>query len=415
MRRVLIIGKTWPEPTSSAAGTRMLQLIDLFLSTEEWNITFVSPAQRTTYGGFLEEKTVQCSHLYPNDSKADDFLRNLKPELVIFDRFMIEEQFGWRVAQHCPNAVRILDTEDLHFLRRSRQIALERNEQQEATLYNAIAYREIAAILRCDLSLIISRPEMQLLVDRFGLNRACLHYLPFLYQRLAEGVFQQYPRFDQRKDFVFIGNFKHAPNQDAAFYLKEEVWPLIRQRLPEAEMRLYGAYPTGKVLKLDSPSEKFRVQGRVEDLRSMFRGARILLAPLRYGAGLKGKLFDAMENGTPSVTTEIGAEGVADRESFPGLIAADTPQEIAWAAVSLYQNKAQWYEAQQKVYPLFATDFNKAHFKRSFFDRLERLRKDLITIRHQNFWQQLILQHRLQSTRYLSRWIETKNKNTPIH
>lgn len=412
LQRLLIIGKTWPEPTSSAAGTRMLQLIDLFLETGEWEVTFASPAQQTAYGGFLKAKAVRCCYLYPNDPKTDEFLRILKPELVIFDRFMIEEQFGWRVAQYCPQAVRILDTEDLHFLRRSRQAALEHNQQQEVNLYNAITSRELAAILRCDLSLLISHPEMQLLTDKFQFNRNHLFYLPFLYQKLPEGIFRQYPRFDQRKDFVFIGNFKHPPNQDAAFYLKEEIWPLIHQRLPEAQLKLYGAYPTGKILKLDSQSEKFLVKGRVEDVKNMFKGARVLLAPLRYGAGLKGKLFDAMENGTPSVTTEMGREGVADRKHFPGLI-ADKPLEIARAALSLYQDKTQWYEAQQKAYPLFSTDFNKDHFKQSFFEKLERFRKDLTAIRNQNFWQQLILHHRLQSTHYLSRWIEAKNNNTP--
>ena len=117
-----------------------------------------------------------------NNSSFDDFIQELKPTIVVFDRFMMEEQFGWRVAENCPNALRILDTEDLHFLRKVRHQQYKRREvfTNEALLNSEDTKREIASILRCDLSLIISTFEMSLLTSVFKIDEEILYYLPFL-------------------------------------------------------------------------------------------------------------------------------------------------------------------------------------------------------------------------------------------
>src|SRR5690606_11573201 len=136
-------------------------------------------------------------------------LKEFHPNIVVYDRFVSEEQFGWRVTQECPNAVQILDTEDLHFLRAAREKAYKK--QEEIDFYNEITTREIASILRSDLSLMISEFEMDLLQNEFKITPSLLHYLPFL-QDFVETNSEEFKSFEKRKDFIFIGNFLHEPN-----------------------------------------------------------------------------------------------------------------------------------------------------------------------------------------------------------
>ena len=139
----------------------MLQLIQIFLA-QQWQVTFACALQKSTNETYLTKLGVKEVFIQLNSSSFDDFLNELQPTIVMFDRFMIEEQFGWRVAEHCPNALRILDTEDLHFLRKVRHQQYKKGEEfsNEALLKAEETKREIAAILRCDLSLIISSYEM---------------------------------------------------------------------------------------------------------------------------------------------------------------------------------------------------------------------------------------------------------------
>ncbi|SPZ87777.1 Uncharacterized protein conserved in bacteria [Sphingobacterium multivorum] len=118
-KKVLFIGLVWPEPTSSAAGFRMMQLIETFIN-RSYQITFASAAAKSPYSAPLQSLGIQEQTIVLNSNSFDEFIAQLKPDIVVFDRFMVEEQYGWRVAQHCPNALRVLDTEDLHFLRQAR-------------------------------------------------------------------------------------------------------------------------------------------------------------------------------------------------------------------------------------------------------------------------------------------------------
>ena len=124
MKKLLIIGFVWPEPKSSAAGVRMMQLIDFFLS-EGYQITFASSSLKGDKSLNLASKGIQERRIELNNSSFDLFISKLNPTVVLFDRFMMEEQFGWRVAQQCPNALKILDTEDLHCLRKAREEAFK--------------------------------------------------------------------------------------------------------------------------------------------------------------------------------------------------------------------------------------------------------------------------------------------------
>ena len=265
---------------------------------------FASSAKESKYSVNLQTYGVEKVSIALNDKSFDDFISRLKPDVVLFDRFMTEEQFGWRVAEQCPGAIRILDTEDLHCLREGRRMALKANREfTNRDLINDVAMREIASVYRCDLSLIISEFEMKLMTDFFDIDPGLLLHLPFMLDRIETDEIEKLPAYIDRTDFVSIGNFLHDPNWDAVLFLKQKIWPLIRERLPGARVFVYGAYPSEKAENLHQPADGFIVKGRAEDAKEVVRNARVMLAPIRYGAGLKGKLIEAMQCGTPSVTT----------------------------------------------------------------------------------------------------------------
>jgi len=407
---LLIIGFVWPEPNSSAAGGRMMQLISLF-KENGFEITFASAAQDSEYMVNLDEYRVLKTSIELNSSSFDDFVKELNPSIVLFDRFMTEEQFGWRVAENCPDALRILDTEDLHCLRQARQKAFkERREFRTADLLTEeVAKREIASILRCDLSLMISEYEMELLQNTFRIEESLLYYLPLLLEPITVSDIEKLPPFQERRDFVFIGNFLHEPNWNAVQYLKETIWPLIRTKLPESVLNVYGAYPSQKVLQLHNTKEGFLIHGRAEDADLVVQQARVVLAPLRFGAGIKGKLLEAMQCGTPSVTTSIGAESMHDYLTWNGFI-EDDPALFAQKAVQLYQDENYWLQAQKNGVKIIKQRYLRKLFEDAFSERIDSLQNNLQQHRLVNFMGELLQHHTLRSTKYMSKWIEEKNK-----
>lgn len=408
-QNILIIGTVWPEPNSSAAGSRILQLIHLFLE-QNWKITFASVASDSEYAFDVQTLGVEKIKIDLNNKSFDEFVAKLQPSIVIFDRFMIEEQFGWRVAENSPYALRILDTIDLHCLRHARQSALkEKRVFVIEDLFSDTAKREMASILRCDCSLIISDFEMKLLNDYFKIDSDLLHYIPFLLDKIEEKDKNEWPTFEERIHFVTIGNFIHEPNWNAVQYLKEELWPLIRKQLPSAELHIYGAYASQKVNELNNVKEGFLIKGRAEDAMQVVRKAKICLAPLRFGAGIKGKLVEAMQCGTPSVTTDVGAEGMHGEYNWNGII-ANTPQEIADAAVKLYSDKVLWEKSQKNGIKIINNFYSKETHGAKFIWQILNLQKNLKQHRLKNFIGAMLMHHTISSTKYMSKWIEEKGK-----
>ncbi|WP_421774809.1 glycosyltransferase [Gracilimonas sp.] len=407
--KVLIIGKVWPEPDSSAAGSRMMELIDVFQS-QEWEVIFASAASNSEFAVDLNAIGVKKTAIKINSSSFDHFVSELNPGVVVFDRFMTEEQFGWRVAEQCPDALRFLDTEDLHFLREGRYQAWKEGRKfVTRDLFNDKAKREIASILRCDLSLIISEYEMDLLENTFGINNSLLLNLPFMLDKIEEKGVNNWRAYNKRSHFISIGNFLHEPNWNAVLYLKEEIWPLIRTELSEAELHIYGAYSSQKVEQLHNPDEGFLVKGRAENAKEVVSSARVLLAPLRFGAGLKGKLIEAMQCGTPSVTTGIGAEAMHGDLPLPGFV-SDDPKEFADYAVEIYKNENLWKQKQKNGIDIINVRFDREEHSERLIQRIDELTENLQSHRQHNFMGSILQHHTVASTKFMSKWIEAKNR-----
>ena len=407
MKKLLIIGHTFPEPTTTAAGSRMLQLIELFLK-DGYTITFASTAAQGDKSANLQGLGIPSETVQLNNTSFDDFLRNLNPCIVLFDRFITEEQFGWRVSEVCPDALKILDTEDLHFLRKAREIAVKQNTSVEkANLHTEAAKRELASIWRCDVSLIISEVEMELLQNTFAIPEDILFYLPFLLSPASNR--DNLPNFSEREHFITIGNLLHAPNIDSVKVLKKEIWPQIKAELPKTELHIYGAYAPQQITELHNEREGFIINGWTEDSHTVMQKARVCIAPIRFGAGLKGKLIDAMQCGTPFVTTKIGEEGIYN------ITMKNEYEEESWGdfvdrAITLYTDEKVWLEKQHQGFETLNNRFDKNLFIEAFLERIESIQKNLPQHRNNYFFGQILQHHTAQSTKFMAKWIEEKNK-----
>lgn len=404
MKQLVIIGSVWPEPQSTAAGSRMLQLISLF-QEQGYDVTFMCSASQSDYSYDLSQISVRTQSIELNNVSFDLEIAKTNPSIVLFDRFMIEEQYGWRVAEQCPNALRILDTEDLHFLRKARETAYKQNRTFVFEDYISDTFkREMASIYRCDLTILISEYEMQLATEIFKMDASILYYLPFL----SEEVNIKVPKFEDRQHFVSIGNFLHEPNWQTVLLLKK-YWSTIKKQLPEAQLLVYGAYVTEKAKQLHDEKEDFLIQGRADNVVTIFQNTRVLLAPIPYGAGLKGKLFEAMQHGLPSVTTAMGAEGMHGNLEWSGAIATHESDFINHA-IQLYTEENHWKTAQKKGYEIIEKRFKTSLFAADFMNKVYYLQENLNTHRNKNFLGQIVQHQSLQSTKYMSKWIESKNK-----
>lgn len=406
MKHLVIIGSVWPEPNSTAAGSRMLQIIGLF-QKQNYKITFLCAASTSEFSFDLSQISVQTKAIQLNDISFDTEITALNPNVVLFDRFMMEEQYGWRVMENCPIALRILDTEDLHFLRKARETAFKQNRNLVFEDYISDVFkREMASIYRCDLTLLISEFEMQLATETFKIDASLLNYLPFL----SEEINQNVPKFEDRKHFISIGNFLHEPNWQTVLQLKK-YWKSIKKELPEAELHIFGAYVSEKAKQLHNEKEGFLIKGRAENVADVFSKAKVLLAPIPYGAGLKGKLFDAMQLGLPSITTNSGAEGMHANLDWNGCITIGE-NDFVEKTVQLYSNNQLWETAQKNGYKIIENRFKKELFATDFINKINELLENLDSHRNQNFIGQILKHQSLQSTKYMSKWIESKNSSS---
>jgi hypothetical protein len=316
----------------------------------------------------------------------------------------MEEQFGWRVKQHAPNALTILDTSDLHCLRVAREKAFKKGGEPD--LLNDSAIREITSIIRCDLTITISRVEIDILQQTFNIPSQLLLYLPFLIN--AEDI-DSSVGYETREHCVMIGGFKHEPNRDATRWLKDSIWPALKTRLPKhCEMHVYGGYADHAMNQLNNPKERFFIKGRTENALEMLKQYRVNLAPLRFGAGQKGKILEGWLTGTPTITTPIGAESMGDESSL-GYLPTANADAFATIAAKTYTDPKTWQQLQHNGADILTQQFIRSDYASPFIEKVDDIQQNLDEHRHQNFWGRLLWSNQFRASEFMSRWITLKN------
>jgi glycosyltransferase involved in cell wall biosynthesis len=374
MKKVLLVGTIRPQSSASAAGVRTLGLI-ASLKRYNWDLKYFTHARDKPQ---YDDLGVECFSCPVNSDEFFNILKAVDPNVVIYDRFLAEEQFGWRVRKYNPDILHVIDTQDLHFLRAAREKhalagnSIESTKNLQVPLSDESLLRELTAIKRADMTMVCSTYEQQLLIEQFGFDPEKIKLASFFYE--PHGIIEK--TFSKRTDFLMLGGFRHAPNRDSVVWMKD-IWinhVRKRNRLPRAELHVYGSYPSDADQKLTSKSDGFIIKGEIkpELLYKKISQYKALVAPLRFGAGIKGKITDAWSVGTPVITTCIGSEGMSDNILSWGGMVRDDPKSFSLSMAQIYTDEELWNSCSLKGNEIFKERF-------SFDENAFLLNRDLIT------------------------------------
>jgi len=331
--RVLIIDALTPQPDQDSGSVRMVNLMRLLQSLNR-GVTFFAAnlVGIEPYTSRLKQQGVEMLHLPWMHSPTQWFADNGKYfDVVVLSRYYIAKDFVWLVRRHCPEALLVFDTVDLHYLRERRLAKLE----DRASLLKAAErtqHEELGVARRCDTTLVVSPVEKEVLADE----------APDIDVEVLSNIHRvrgSRRPFAERKDIWFVGGFQHPPNLDAMRWFCGEIWPMIRARLPELEFHIVGSKMPPEIKALEGGG--VRVHGFVPDVEPFLDGCRLAVAPLRYGAGVKGKVNQSMSYGQPVVSTSAGMEGMYVTPGEDALV-ADDAEGFAEAVVRAYRDESLW-------------------------------------------------------------------------
>ena len=233
--------------------------------------------------------------------------------------------------RYCPNARIVYDTVDLHFLREQRLAKLT-GDTSTRRLAEYRQREELGLIAQADITLVVSAVERDILVSEVPVADvrilSNIHHIPGSQVAFAE-----------RRNIFFIGTFAHPPNSDGVLWFCRDILPLILTQLPELKFSVIGADPPAEIRALASPA--VQILGHVPDVTPIFGSYRLSIAPLRYGAGVKGKINQSLAHGLPVVATKIAVEGMFLKDGDSVMI-ADQPKDFAAAVIRLYQDQILW-------------------------------------------------------------------------
>ncbi|RYY94326.1 MAG: glycosyltransferase, partial [Comamonadaceae bacterium] len=333
-RQVLIIDALTPQPDRDSGSLRLVNLMRLLIE-EGAHVVFV-PANRSADGVYtaaLQRMGVECWHA-PHAARFPAWLREHGPrfDVALVSRHYVASEMLPLLRKYAPNARVLFDTVDLHYLRerRAAELAGDAPALRAATRTRDL---ELALIRDADATLVVSEVERTLLAA--DAPDAKVRVLSNLHREAPQG-----PAWARRQGLLFVGGFRHPPNVDAVLWFAREVLPRIRAMQPSIDVHCVGGDVPNEIARLaDLPG--MRIHGHVPDLQPLLDGSRVSIAPLRYGAGVKGKVNQAMAHGLPVVATAAAVEGMHLRDGDDVLV-ADDAAAFAEAVLRLHDDEALW-------------------------------------------------------------------------
>lgn len=334
--RILVIDQITPEPDRDAGSITALELM-LAMRDLGYRITFVPCSNFTYIPDYTDHLSAQGieSLLYPFTKSVAEHLEevgDVYAAIVIF-RVNTATDYLETVRKLAPSAKIIFHTSDLHFLREERAQGVSNPDVAERNLSaSATKKKELAIIKKSNVTIVHSHYEAELLAKL--VPNVNVVVFPWVYEARSEGK-----PFEARKDMVFLGGYRHYPNTDAILHYAQDIVPQMEKQGVDLTLRAIGADPPKQLTDLQG--RYLKIEGFVEDLEPILGAARFMLVPLRYGAGLKGKIVSAMAHGLPVITTSIGAEGMGLTDGVDVLV-ANSPDEMISAMQRLSKDKALW-------------------------------------------------------------------------
>ena len=362
-KNILVIDHHLPMPDRDSGSLRMFQILKL-LHKLGHRVTFVPDnlADNPPYAGELQKRGIQVIH-YPHIKKVRDYLiaHGSEFDVVVLSRYQFARKHVADVRSYVPQSRIIFDTVDLHFLREESEARLT-GDPETRRKAQATKQHEYELIDQSDETWVVSSTEQRLLQNEWPDKSIQL------VSNIVNVPGSKTP-FALRRDWLFIGGFQHPPNIDAVLFFLKEIYPLVSDHLRDAKFYIIGDKAPPEIVAL--ATEKIIVAGLQRDMRPFFDSVRLSVAPLRFGAGVKGKINQSMAFGVPVVATSLGVEGtdLRDRED---IMVANEPEDFARALVELYKSEELWNRLSEngirKTRALYSVEAARENLKFLFSD-----------------------------------------------
>ncbi len=362
-REVLVMDEHMPQPDRDSASLRQVNLMRLLVE-EGAHVVFVPTDLQGEPGSLpvLQQAGVETWHR-PWLDGVPAWLKQhgRRFDVILLSRHYVAAEMLPLVRKYAPRATVVFDSVDLHYLRESREAELKDDALLRSTAERT-RVREHLVIDGSDVTLVVSPVEQRLL--RLDKPQARVELVSNLH-----AVSTECPPHAERKDLVFVGGFRHPPNRDAVLWFLRSVFPLVRRELPEVLFHCIGSDPDPEILAAGA-QEGVVIHGHVADLLPFLQQGRVAVAPLRYGAGVKGKVNQSMAHGQPVVATPCAAEGMQLEDGKDVLLAEDA-EAFAAAIVHLYASEQTWTELSRNsrlnVQRHFSLDSARETVRKVFF------------------------------------------------
>lgn len=341
-RHVLIVDAVTPTPDQDSGSVDMVNLIRI-LTSLGWRVHFVPQTNYAHFGRYtdeLQELGVECVY-FPPYRTLEHYLEENGDffDTVFVCREPIARSVIPVIAKKLPNAKRVFYTVDLHYLRSKRQAELTKDPRIAGEAQKT-KDSELALMRQSDLTILLSEVEKDIIAAELPEARTAI--VP-----LIRDIPGRRSGFQARSNVVFIGSFNHPPNVDAVEWLVKEIWPLVRQRKVNARLRICGSNMPDAVRRLCTQEPDIEAVGFVADLGEVFDHCRLSVAPLRFGAGLKGKLATSFGYGVPCIATRVAIEGMSEDGLEPCRLQGDTAEELANLIAHYYRSEQDWERASR--------------------------------------------------------------------
>jgi O-antigen biosynthesis protein len=333
-KTVLIIDSYVPRHDKESGSNRLFGIIKIMKSLH-YHVVFLTDVLQKEWPYAEQLQKLGVDTLYFSDKYQITTEPQLQERIVAIDIAWVcrpetaKKYFPFLKKHHIKV---IYDTIDLHFIRLERKLELNKQDKKLRIQAKEIKKMELKLGKMADITLAITEKEEQILIKN-QLNN--VHTIPNVHPFRKRDS----KPFEKREGILFIGSYMHDPNIDAVEWLCNEIMPLVWKVIPEAEVTLLGSNPSPEILNL--ANDKVKVPGYVQNVEPYFINSRLFVAPLRYGAGMKGKLGQSFEFGLPIVSTSIGVEGM-NLEHNKNVLVADSAENFAQEIVRLYTEQSLW-------------------------------------------------------------------------
>jgi glycosyltransferase involved in cell wall biosynthesis len=355
-KRILAIGVRMLTPDIDTGSLRMYHLL-MILRELSYHVTFMAsfPLSWPPHTSRLQEDTdrLRESGIEVFSPPAIDSVEDhLRQNGELYDVVILSQEYAATkhlasVRKYAPQATILYDTLDLHYLRHYREAKVTGNARVLRRALRA-KRRELLAAKRADYTLVVSPVEKAILEKECPGMR--VHVISSIHELYGSAI-----SFSERKDIVFIGSFQHSANLDAVNYFTDEIYPRVRREITGVKFYIIGGDPPDSITCL-SCSDVI-VTGYVPDLASYFNGCRLSVAPLRFGAGVKGKVLTSMSYGVPVAASSIAIEGMHLTDGKDVLV-ADNPDDFCEAVLTLHQNETLWNRLSENGLDIVAQHFS---------------------------------------------------------